>query len=102
MRHSTSDYRLEGSRFVRNYQKVTTRGINKDCNRDLKAVFKGAVEQAIRQEPFKSYWNHLKLRNLNPSVARVTVARKLAAMALAVWKNEEKFDVGKYKSSPGL
>jgi transposase len=99
---SSSDYRFEGSKLVRDRKRVTTRGLNRNYNRRLKAVFKGAVEQAIKQEPFKSYWEHLKKRNVSPAIARVSVARKLAAVTLAVWKNSEKFDVGKCKPSPEL
>jgi len=96
---SSSDYRFEGSKVVRDRKRVTTRGLNRNFNRRLKAVFKGAVQQAIKHEPFKSYWEQLKARNLNPAVARVSIARKLASVTLAVWKSSEKFDVEKYKPS---
>jgi len=99
---SSSDYRFEGSKVVRDRKRVTTRGLNRNFNRRLKAVFKGAVQQAIKQEPFKSYWEQLKARNVTPAIARVSVARKLAAVTLAVWKSSEKFDVEKYKPSPEL
>lgn len=99
---SSSDYRFEGSKLVRDRKRVTTRGLNRNFNRRLKAVFKGAVQQAIKEEPFKSYWEQMKARNLNPAIARVSVARKLAAVTLAVWKTSEKFDVEKYRPSPEL
>lgn len=99
---SSSDYRFEGSKLVRDRKRMTTRGLNKNFNRRLKAVFKGAVQQAIKEEPFKSYWEQLKARNLSPAIARVCVARKLASVTLAVWKTSEKFDVEKYRPSPEL
>jgi len=99
---SSSDYRFEGSKLVRDRKRVSTRGLNRNFNRRLKAVFKGAVQLAIKQEPFKTYWDQLKARNVSPAIARVSVARKLAAVTLAVWKSSEKFDVEKYKPSPEL
>lgn len=102
VRRSSSDYQFEGSKLVRNRKNVMTRGLNRNFNRRLKAVFKGAVQQAIKQEPFKSYWEQLKARNMSPAIARVSVARKLAAVTLAVWKSSERFDVEKSKPSPEL
>lgn len=102
VKRSSSDYRFEGSKLVRNRKQEITRGLNRNYNRRLKAVFKGAVQLAIKQEPFKSYWEQLKARNLNPAIARVSVARKIAAVTLAVWKSSEKFDVEKHKPSPEL
>ena len=99
---SSSDYRFEGTKVVRDRKRVSTRGLNRNFNRRLKAVFKGAVQQAIKEEPFKSYWEQLKARNLSPSIARVSVARKLASVTLAVWKSSERFDVEKYRPSPEL
>lgn len=99
---SSSDYKFEGSKLVRHRKRVTTRGLNRNFNRRLKAVFKGAVQQAIQCEPFKSYWEQLKARNVTVAIARVSVARKLAAVTLAVWKSSEKFDVEKYNPSPEL
>lgn len=99
---SSSDYKFEGSKLVRHRKRVTTRGLNRNFNRRLKAVFKGAVQQAIKREPFKSYWEQLNARNVNIAVARVSVARKLASVTLAVWKNLERFDVEKYNPTPEL
>jgi transposase len=99
---SSSDYKFEGAKLVRHRKRVSTRGLNRNFNRRLKAVFKGAVQQAIKQEPFKSYWEQLKARNVSIAIARVSVARKLASVTLAVWKNLERFDVEKHKPSPEL
>lgn len=61
----------------------------------LKHVFKSAALTASRYEPFKSCYAELLGRGLRPELARVTVARKIAAITLAVWKRGEKFDAGK-------
>jgi hypothetical protein len=46
-----------------------------------------------RCEPFKSWHAELLAKGLRPELARVTVARKLAAITLAVWKGGGGFEV---------
>jgi transposase len=58
----------------------------------LKYVFKSAALTASRYEPFKSWYAELVVRGRRPELARVTVARKIAAVTLAVWKKGEAFD----------
>jgi hypothetical protein len=69
--------------------------LTQDHNRTLKYVFKGAALTATRCEPFKSCYAELLARGLRPELARVTVARKIAAITLAAWKKGETFDAGK-------
>jgi len=69
-----------------------TRGLTRSHNRTLKHVFKGAAQAASRCEPFKSWYGELLARGLRPELARVTVARKIAAVTLAVWKAGASFD----------
>jgi hypothetical protein len=47
-------------------------------------LFKGAALTASRCEPFKSWHEELLARGLRPELARVTVARRIAAITLAV------------------
>ena len=72
-----------------------TRGLTASHNRTLKYVFKSAALTASRCEPFKSWHVELLERGLRPELARVTVARRIAAITLAVWKRGEAFDAGK-------
>lgn len=80
---------------MRRVAKATTRGLTQDHNRTLKYVFKSAALTASRCEPFKSWYVELLARGLRPELARVTVARKIAAITLAVWKKGEIFDANK-------
>jgi transposase len=91
---SSADYHFDGGN-VRRMGKAATRGLTQDYNRMLKHVFKSAALTASRYEPFKSCYAGLLCRGLRPELARVTVARKIAAITLAVWKKGEKFDVDK-------
>jgi transposase len=95
--HSSSDFVFDGPKVRRRHKRVATRGLNRNYNRRLKAVFKGAVREAINEEPFKSYWEQMKAANKNIDIARVCIARKVAAVALAIWKRGEKFDVDRYE-----
>ena len=77
-------------------QKPTqTRGLNNNYNRRLKQVFKSAALDAIRREPMKDYYDAMIGKKIRPEMARLSVARKLAAVVLAVWKSREDFDESK-------
>ncbi len=92
---SSSDYVSTAGGFVRkNWQ--STRGLNRQCNRFLKGVYKGASKDAIAQYPgWRAYYEKLVDRGLSPEVARVVVARKLASISLTVWKKGERYTQSK-------
>ena len=92
MTRSSADYSVEGAGLRRTKKVAATRGLTRSHNRTLKYVFKGAAQAASRCEPFKSWYSELLSRGLRPELARVTVARKIAAVTLAVWKAGESFD----------
>jgi transposase len=91
--HNSSEYEIiNGQRQRRKKKPVQTRGLNENFNRMLKSVYKGAVMSAIATEPFKKYYQRLIDNKMRPEMARLTVARKIAAISLAVWKKGERFD----------
>ena len=92
---SSADHRIVGADVRRTRKAVTTRGLTQNHNRTLKYVFKGAALTASRCEPFKSWYAELVERGLRPELARVTIARRIAAITLAVWKSGEAFDADK-------
>jgi transposase len=77
---SSADYHLDGFRLRRTKKAVETRGLTRSHNRTLKHVFKGAAQAASRCEPFKSWYAELLAKGLRPELARVTMARKIAAI----------------------
>jgi transposase len=97
---SSSDY-VKGAdgRWVR-VPMNKTRGLNRNHNHTLKCVFKGAATSVItqhRDDPlFKDYERMLQ-NGIKPNLAKVTLARKLAATALAMWKRKEAYDPAKYR-----
>jgi transposase len=91
---SSADYQVGGTQLRRVKRATSTRGLTQSHNQTLKHVFKGAALTAFRCEPFKSYYAELLARGLRPELARVTIARKIAAVTLAVWKAGESFEAG--------
>jgi transposase len=91
---SSADYRIEGAQLRRTKKAADTRGLTRSHNRTLKRVFKSAAQAASRCEPFKSWYAGLLGRGLRPELARVTVARRIAAVTLAVRKSGGDFDAG--------
>jgi transposase len=89
----SSEYQFVDGRIVRRRKALATRGLNRNYNRTVKRIFKSAAVHAIREEPFKRYYEALVKRGLAPEIARVCVSRKLAAVALTIWKHEVEFDV---------
>lgn len=92
---SSADHRFDGAQLRRVKRPASTRGLTKSHNRTLKHVFKSAAQTASRCEPFKSYYAELLERGLRPELARVTMARKIAAITLAVWKAGASFEAGR-------
>ena len=63
-------------------------------SRPLKAVFKGAAVSAS-QTALKAYYQDRIERKMKPEMAMLTLARKISATALAIWKKGEPFELDK-------
>lgn len=69
-------------------------------NRSLKCVFKMAAHSALRSTgALRHYYDFLRAKGTSDSAARNAVARKIAAIALACWKNKERYNEQKVLSS---
>jgi len=90
--HESSEYEIVDGQRRRRKRAVRTRGLNKNFNRTLKMVFKGAAKTVIAREPFKQYYQRLIDKNIRPEMAKLTVARKISAITLAILKSREEFD----------
>lgn len=95
---STSDYKESDGRIVKSRKKVSTRGLNWNHNPRLKQVFKGAALNALCHEEVRAYYQQLTDGGTRPELARVSVARKLAAVALAIWQHKEQYDPKKFST----
>ena len=59
----------------------------------LKSIFKGAATSAAAKPgPLKDIYAACVARGTKPDLARVTLARKIASIALRLWKKGELWD----------
>jgi len=95
---SSADYEKDHrGRWVRK-QIPQTRGLNRNRNPLLKSVFKGAAMTVVLQmsgHPLHEGYQRT-LENTKPNLARLTLARRIAALVLAMWKNGEDYDVTRH------
>lgn len=97
---TSAEYRLEGGRVTKSKRRGATRGLNTNCNHVLKGVFKGAANSAMWREPMADYYQGLLKAGRKPELARVSLARKLAAVVLTLWKKGECFEAEKLHKQP--
>jgi len=95
---SSSDYVKQDGRWLR-VPVQTTRGLNPYCNRRLKRIFKGAATTVISlmpRSPLALHYQRLVSGDTKPNLAKLTLARKIAATFLAMWKHEEVYDPSRH------
>jgi transposase len=98
--HSTSDRRIIDGKLVPSKRPPMTRGLNRNHNRTLKNVFVSAAHDAsCRPGPLKIFFEAMLARGVAPEMARLTLARKIAAYTLRLWKKGETFDPAKLTMS---
>src|SRR5438094_161507 len=91
--HSSADHRYVKGQLERSKKPVSVRGLDRDHNHQLKDLFKGAAIQAsTRKGPFREFYEALVAKGMRPEMARLTLARKIAVIALTVWKKGGAFD----------
>jgi transposase len=91
---SSSDWVQHQGRWVK-ARVAQTRGLNFNHNRMLKAIFKGAATTVIAHcgaNPLRQGYDRQLENGTKPNLAKLTVARQIAAIALAMWKTREEYD----------
>ncbi len=97
--HSSADYRFTNGQLQRSKNKISIRGLNNNHNHDLKNLFKSMAQKAsITAGPLQDYYQGLLAKGIKPALARLTLARKIAAIVLTVWKKGASFDPTKLKT----
>lgn len=94
---SSADHYFEKGELRKRHKPALTRGLNRNYNRRLKQVFKSAATNGTRRGPFKPFYEQLLAQGLKPDLAKLTLARKISAISLAMWKKGERFDPNKLK-----
>jgi len=89
---SSADYRVQHGELLRRQKPVLIRGLNWNHNPQLKNLFKSAATAAsARPGPFREFYEARLAQGIEPAMARLTLARKIAAIALSIWKKGESF-----------
>jgi len=95
---NNAEYRVVHGQLKRSRKVLAIRGATKHHNRDLKNIFKGAaIRAAAVIGPFQEFYAALVARGMKPPMARLTLARKIAAITLLVWKKRVRFDADQLK-----
>ncbi|MBV9181682.1 MAG: IS110 family transposase [Acidobacteria bacterium] len=91
--HDSGQYRYVEGQLRRSRKAQQLRGLNENHNHDLKNIFKGAATRASScPGPFHDFYEALRAKGMKPTMARLTVARKIAAITLILWKKGVSFD----------
>ena len=96
----SGEYRVSDGQLQRSKKSPALRGLNHNHNRDLKSLFKSAATQAsasAKKDPLGEFYENLLAKGMKPAMARLTLARKMAAIVLRVWKKGESFDPAQLK-----
>jgi len=99
---SSSDWAIQQERWVRTNLNQT-RGLNRNHQPLLKNVFKGVAitisSSKMAAHPLHQSYQRLLATGTKPNLARLTIARRVAAATLAMWKNKETYDSTKQAQS---
>jgi len=91
--HDSGEYRYVKGKLRRNRERMTVRGLSDNHNHDLKNIFKGAaISASTRPGPLHDFYAALLAKGMRPTMARLTLARKMATITLTIWKKGVDFD----------
>jgi transposase len=91
--HGSGEYLYVEGQLRRSQKPVALRGLNKNHNHDLKWIFKSAaIKTSSQSGPLHEFCESLLANGMREALARLTLARKIAAITLTVWKKGVHFD----------
>jgi transposase len=95
---SSADQEFADGKLRRRKRAPLTRGLNRNHHPLLKSVFKGAANAAASQDgPLKDLYEACLARGVREEMAKLTLARKIVAIALRLWKTGELWDATKLR-----
>src|SRR5438128_2277048 len=95
---SSGGYRVREGQLQHSNRLPALRGLNTNHNHDLKNVFKSAATHvSTSPDALGDFYRSLLAKGMKPAMARLTLARKMAAIVLTIWKKGERFDPGELK-----
>jgi len=96
----SAEFAVVDGQLQRSRKAPAIRGLNPNHQRELKEIFKSAASAAVRRPgPWQQFYQQRVEAGRKPELVRLTVARKLAALTLHLWKKGERYDVKHLKST---
>ena len=90
---SSGEYQFRRGQLQHSKKLPALRGLNTNHNHDLKNLFKSAATHASTStDPLGDFYRNLLAKGMKPAMARLTLARKMAAIVLTIWKKGKRFD----------
>jgi transposase len=97
--HDSAQYRFVRGQVQRSTKPQQLRGLNRNHNHEMKEIFKGAATRgSCCTGPFRDFYAALLTKGMKPEMARLTLARKIAAITLTLWKKGGRFDAEQLKT----
>jgi transposase len=97
--HDSAQFRLVSGQVQRSKKPQQVRGRNRKHNHEMKEIFKSAATRAsCGRGSFHDFYTGLLTKGMKPEMARLTLARKIAAITLTLWKKEVRFEVEPLKT----
>jgi len=91
--HDSGEYRYVRGNLQRNRERISVRGLNENHNKELKNLFKSAaISASTRPGPLRDFYTARVESGMRPTMARLTLARKIASITLTMWKKGASFD----------
>jgi transposase len=96
----SAEFAVVNGQLQRSRKAPAIRGLNPNHQRELKEIFKSAASAAVhRPGPWQQFYAQRVDAGRKAELVRLTVARKLAAVTLHLWKKGERYDVKHLKST---
>ena len=95
----SAQFRFVRGQLQRSQKPQQLRGLNQNHNHETKEIFKSTATRANWcTGPFRDFYEALLAKGMKPEMARLMLARKIAAITLTLWKKEERFDAEQLKT----
>ena len=97
--HDSAQFRFVRGQLQHSKKPQQLRGLNQNHNHEMKEIFKSAATRAsCGRGPFRDFYAALLAKGMKPEMARLTLARKIAAITLTLWKRGGRFDAEQLKT----
>ena len=97
--HDSAQHCYVDGQLQRSKKPQQIRGLNQNYNHAMKDIFKSAALSAsCCAGPLQDFYTGLLVKGMKPEMARLTLARKIAAITLTLWKKGGRFDAEHLKS----